>query len=313
MTLARTTSSQGTRISSPSSSSSSDCAVSRIPRCAARHAVRRVRYAGAICGTLINFQILDYRWIAVGSGASARVIGYPLGMWVPMTALPQRIAISHSVRRACRDAGRRSPSITAPPRRRRHHRCLAHGGARLRGAARLTDRDGRAHGVRQAAGAAALHAGHVRGQNLVNFVLFITSRSGSSLPDHQSGKHGRVLCDDRASPPYSACSMVLPIGGADMPVVVSLLNSYAGLAAAATGFAIGNNVLIICRRARRRIGFLLSIYDVEGDEPFVRQRHSSARSARCDRPRKPQHPARAFPFARSRPKTLPCSSPMRSA
>ena len=39
--------------------------------------------------------------------------------------------------------------------------------------------------------------------------------------------------------------IVLPIGGADMPVVISLLNSYAGLASSATGFAIGNNVLII--------------------------------------------------------------------
>ena len=53
--------------------------------------------------------------------------------------------------------------------------------------------------------------------------------------------------------------MVLPIGGADMPVVVSLLNSYAGLASAATGFAIGNNVLIICGALDGASGFLLSI------------------------------------------------------
>ena len=40
-------------------------------------------------------------------------------------------------------------------------------------------------------------------------------------------------------------TLVTPIGGADMPVVIALLNSYSGLAAAATGFVISNNVLII--------------------------------------------------------------------
>ena len=40
-------------------------------------------------------------------------------------------------------------------------------------------------------------------------------------------------------------TLVLPIGGADMPVVIALLNSYSGLAAAATGFVVDNNVLII--------------------------------------------------------------------
>jgi len=39
--------------------------------------------------------------------------------------------------------------------------------------------------------------------------------------------------------------VVIPIGGADMPIVVSLLNSYSGLAASAAGFAIGNTVLIV--------------------------------------------------------------------
>jgi NAD(P) transhydrogenase subunit beta len=53
--------------------------------------------------------------------------------------------------------------------------------------------------------------------------------------------------------------LVIPIGAADMPVVMSLLNSYAGLAAAATGFVLGNNVLIIAGTLDGFSGFILSI------------------------------------------------------
>ena len=53
--------------------------------------------------------------------------------------------------------------------------------------------------------------------------------------------------------------IVIPIGGADMPVVISLMNSYAGLASSATGFALGNNVLIIAGALDGASGFLLSI------------------------------------------------------
>ena len=51
---------------------------------------------------------------------------------------------------------------------------------------------------------------------------------------------------------------VLPIGGADMPVVVSLLNSLSGIAAAFTGFVIGNNVLIIAGSMVGAAGLILT-------------------------------------------------------
>jgi len=53
--------------------------------------------------------------------------------------------------------------------------------------------------------------------------------------------------------------VVLPIGGADMPVVICLLNSYAGLAASASGFALNNMVLIICGALDGGSGFILAL------------------------------------------------------
>ena len=51
---------------------------------------------------------------------------------------------------------------------------------------------------------------------------------------------------------------VIPIGGADMPVVISLLNSYSGLAACAAGFAINNNILIVAGSLVGAAGIILT-------------------------------------------------------
>jgi len=83
-----------------------------------------------------------------------------------------------------------------------------------------------------------------RGQDAVNIVLLIVVFGFGMI----------LTMDPKAVWAYWALAavssvlgitLILPIGGADMPVIIALLNSYSGLAAAATGFVLSNNVLII--------------------------------------------------------------------
>ena len=211
----------------------------------------------AVCGTLINHSIVDYRWIAAGLVIGA-LIGYPLGMWVPTTALPQRIAMSLSF-------GALAATLVGVS----EYYSVFHGGDGTIEKARMF-----ALGFEVLLGSltvtgALMAFGKLqelipsqpltyRGQNLVNFLLFGTAVALFIAvvvnPANSVAFYGMI-----AIAAALGVLMVIPIGGADMPVVVALLNSYCGLAAAATGFALGNSILIICGALDGASGFLLSI------------------------------------------------------
>jgi NAD(P) transhydrogenase subunit beta len=212
----------------------------------------------ALCGTLINHAIVDYRWIAAGLVVGA-LIGYPLGMWVPTTALPQRIAMSLSFGALAATLVGISEYYTA------YHaggegtivpaRMAALGFEVLLGAVTVTGALVAFGKLQELLPSRPLT---YRGQNLVNFALFALALAlfvvAIIAPEQSGAFYGMI-----AVAALLGVLMVLPIGGADMPVVVALLNSYCGLAASATGFALGNSILIICGALDGASGFLLSM------------------------------------------------------
>ncbi|MBL8916786.1 MAG: NAD(P)(+) transhydrogenase (Re/Si-specific) subunit beta [Archangium sp.] len=210
----------------------------------------------ALAGTLVNHEVVAYQWVLLGLVLGS-VIGWPLGMKVAMTQMPQRIAISHMF-------GALAASLVGIAEYWKHH---------LDGVA-LERPQMAALGFEVLFGALTVSGSFMafaklhellpgRGitfpfQNAVNLTVFAGT----------IGLLVYLVVDPTATWAFvamtvlafiSGFSMVLPIGGADMPVVVSLLNSYAGLAASATGFALGNTVLIIAGALDGASGFLLSV------------------------------------------------------
>ena len=212
----------------------------------------------AIVGTMLNQGILTFSWI-IGGLVLGTVLGYPLGKFVPMTAMPQRIAFSHmfgALAATLVGVGEYYHSVQIPDAQGiERFKMAAIGFEVLFGSLTVTG-SFMAFGKLQ-----EFITGRpitFKGQNLFNLALF-ASAIVCFLWLIFNPFDVRVFYIMLAIGFAIGILMVLPIGGADMPVVVSLLNSYAGLAASATGFAIDNNVLIIAGALDGASGFILSM------------------------------------------------------
>ncbi len=207
----------------------------------------------AVVGTLFHHEIVTYRWIVLGT-LIGTVVGGTMGLRIPMTAVPQRTALSHSL-------GALAACLVGISEYYRHG---AHLGGVIMTALGFEVVVGGLTFTGSLMAAAKLQdllPGHpltYRGQNISNLTLFGVIVASLVY----------LIVDPSATPLFYfmvalafvfGVLLVIPIGAADMPVVIALLNSYGGLADAAMGFMLMNKIQIITGSLDGTSGFLLSL------------------------------------------------------
>jgi len=210
----------------------------------------------AIAGTLLRFEVVNYQWILVAFvlGTAA---GIPIAYIMPMTAVPQRTAFSH----AC---GALASALIGTAE---YYKGVHLGSG-------LTSTTMIALIIEMLLGfltftASLMAFGKLqevlpqrpityKGQNFVNLGVFAAAAGiGLTL----------IIAPERAVlfPIFASLALlfgvllIIPIGGADMPTVIALLNSYAGLSASAMGFVLNNKMLIVAGALDGSSGFILAI------------------------------------------------------
>jgi NAD(P) transhydrogenase subunit beta len=207
----------------------------------------------AIVGTLVGTEIISWVWIIAGLSLGS-IIGAWMAISVPMTAMPQRTALSHAFGALAAALvgigefvvkGSELGTVTRG----------ALGFEVMLGALTTT---GSLIAAGKLQGVIAGKPVQFRGQNALNLLIGLSMVSSFAFfwihPETVAAFYSMLGLAF-----VFGIMLVIPIGSADMPVVMSLLNSYAGLAAAATGFVLGNNVLIIAGTLDGFSGFILSV------------------------------------------------------
>jgi NAD(P) transhydrogenase subunit beta len=215
----------------------------------------------AVIGTLLNPGILasNYKWIALAVLVGT-VIGVPLS-WVPLTAVPQRTALSHAfggLAAGLVGAAEFYTSIGEGGQGFTPFRIGALCAEVLLGFLTFTG-SLMAAGKLQEVKFIPSRPVTYRGQNFINLSLLGIALICAVL---------LVINPARFQPLFPlvillallfGVLLIIPIGGADMPTVISLLNSYAGLSAVAMGFVMDNKLLITAGALDGSSGLILSI------------------------------------------------------
>ncbi|MEO8401911.1 MAG: NAD(P)(+) transhydrogenase (Re/Si-specific) subunit beta [Gammaproteobacteria bacterium] len=207
----------------------------------------------AIVGTLFSHQIITFKWIIAGI-ALGSLISLPISLWIPMTAIPQRIAISHA-------GGALAACLIGISEYYRQSSMLGHVSMGIIGLEVMLAALTFTGSLMVAGKLQGILPGRpmtYRGQNFVNiglFLLMIGIVVYLILHPQINALFYMLLCLAF----IFGVSLVVPIGAADMPVVIALFNSYGGLTGAVMGFMMANRIQIITGALDGASGFILSM------------------------------------------------------
>jgi len=218
--------------------------------------IGQIGMLAAIVGALLQHHVIHYEWIFVGFAIGA-AIGVPMAVFMPMTAVPQRTALSHAfgaLAAALVGTGHYylyKMDVLRPHPVEMGILCLEV----LLGALTFT---GSLMAFGKLQDLLPTRPMVYRGQILVNLSVLGAALVCSTLLTFNPQWTWLFPILLLLSLAFGVM-LILPIGGGDMPTVIALLNSYAGLSACFMGFVLDNRLLIIAGALDGASGLILSI------------------------------------------------------
>jgi NAD(P) transhydrogenase subunit beta len=207
----------------------------------------------AIAGTLLGAHIVSYQWIVLALVVGS-AIGAPMGLFMPMTAVPQRTALSHAFGAlAAALVGTGEYYLQTP-----HIGTFTMTALAVEVVLGSLTFTGSLMAFGKLQELLPTRPLTYRGQNFINLSLLAVAVGLAVYLVAQPGQT-RLFPVVIALALVFGVLLVIPIGGPDMPTVISLLNSYAVLSAAAMGFVLDNKLLIIAGALDGSSGFILSM------------------------------------------------------